>query len=238
MLSLHWTANSQEVLTDSLDSLYHGDDNFCHCRITVFDHGVHCSGPPLNTPFAYLRDPLFLVCFIAYWIHSGLVAHGTSTPLFRNHLNDLICVPFWVPIMLCLSIKESVSGLVLDTIKFHTFHSIVIALGGENQVPADPPDANHGTFQIAIDLYHQGYDVWMFDEDEVDATGAGAVYDEVARAVAGRLVTEVAVFGYSHGGGSTFLLCRNLNNNRANIGGNFSISPPQLRFSQIPSMYT
>jgi hypothetical protein len=122
-----------------------------------------------------------------------------------------------------LSVKESISGRVLDTVKFHTFHSIVIALGGEDQVPADPPDANHGTFQVAVDLYRRGYDVWMFDEDEVNTTGAGAVYNEVVRAIEGRFVTQVAVFGYSHGGGSTFLLCRNLNDNRANISGTFDI---------------
>ena len=40
----------------------------------------------------------------------------------------------------------------LDKVKFHTFRSIVTALGGENQVPTVPVDANHGTFQIAIAL--------------------------------------------------------------------------------------
>jgi hypothetical protein len=51
-------------------------------------------------PFAYLRDPLFLGCFVAYWVHRWLAAHGMSTPLLRAHLDDLICIPFWAPIML------------------------------------------------------------------------------------------------------------------------------------------
>ena len=50
-------------------------------------------------PFAYLRDPLFLVCFVAYWTHRWLAAHGWSTPVAAAHLNDVICVPFFVPIM-------------------------------------------------------------------------------------------------------------------------------------------
>jgi hypothetical protein len=51
-------------------------------------------------PFAYLRDPLFLFCFFTYWVHRWLAGHDMSTPLLQSHLNDLICIPFWVPIML------------------------------------------------------------------------------------------------------------------------------------------
>ena len=51
-------------------------------------------------PFAYLRDPLFLVCFAAYVLHRPLASQGLSTPWLRGYLNDLVCLPFWVPIML------------------------------------------------------------------------------------------------------------------------------------------
>ena len=51
-------------------------------------------------PFAYLKDPLFLACFFSYWAHRWLAAHGMSTVLLRGHLNDVICIPFWVPIIL------------------------------------------------------------------------------------------------------------------------------------------
>ena len=51
-------------------------------------------------PFAYLRDPLFLGCFATYWLHKLLVANGLSNDWLRAYLNDLICLPFWVPIML------------------------------------------------------------------------------------------------------------------------------------------
>ncbi len=50
--------------------------------------------------FRYLKDPLFLACFSAYFLHRCLRSYGFSTPFLRAHLNDLICIPFWVPIML------------------------------------------------------------------------------------------------------------------------------------------
>ena len=106
-----------------------------------------------------------------------------------------------------------------DKVHFYPFTSIVIALGGEFQDnPTDPADANEGTFQLAIDLFLQGYDVHMYGEDNVGNDGAGAVYNEVVSAVQNRNVSQVAIFGYSHGGGSTHDLAERLNNNRATIG--------------------
>jgi hypothetical protein len=107
-----------------------------------------------------------------------------------------------------------------DTVRFRPFTSVVIALGGEGQVPADPPlePTNHGTFQLAITLVQKGYDVHMYDEDVVPANGAGAAFNEVASAVRNRAVSGVAIFGYSHGGGSTNDLSRKLDAERATIG--------------------
>jgi hypothetical protein len=111
-----------------------------------------------------------------------------------------------------------------DRIHLVPFTSVVIALGGESQVPADPPlePANHGTFQLAIALYRMGYDVHMYDEDVVPASGAGAAYNEVVGAIQRRGVGHVAIYGYSHGGGSTNDLAKRLDANRASIGS-FSI---------------
>ena len=109
-----------------------------------------------------------------------------------------------------------------DEARFVPFTSIVIALGGENQTPDDPPSSNDGMFNIAKTLYGMGYDVHMYDEDDVGSSGSGPVYDEVVRAVQGRGIGVVAIFGYSHGGGSTRDLANRLNNNRGSIG-TFSI---------------
>ena len=71
--------------------------------------------------------------------------------------------------------------------------------------------------------YNQGLDVHYYDEDNVDdGDGMGIVFNAVSNAIAHRGVTNVAIFGHSHGGGSTYHLAYGLDNNRANIG-NFSI---------------
>jgi hypothetical protein len=108
-----------------------------------------------------------------------------------------------------------------DRLHFYPFTSVVIVLGGEGQVPTDPADPNHGTFQVACALYRDGYDVHMYDEDVVDNTGAGEAFDEVLSAVNEREVTDIAIFGYSHGGGSTYDLAGRLLN-QADIGVDFT----------------
>lgn len=63
----------------------------------------------------------------------------------------------------------------------------------------------------------------MRDEDEVSRDGSGNVYDDIVNALQTRSVEELAIFGYSHGGGSTYDLCNRLDANRAAIG-TFSIN--------------
>lgn len=108
--------------------------------------------------------------------------------------------------------------VVKDAVTFHTFGHIVIALGGEGQVPVLPVDSNSGTFVVATDLYNAGLDVHMYDEDVVAADGSGSAYNEAVTAVRDRGVSDVAIFGYSHGGGSTYDLADRLDVNRAAIG--------------------
>lgn len=50
--------------------------------------------------FGYIKDPLFVVCFSAYWTNTYLEKLDLSPGLLRSYLNDLICIPFWIPIML------------------------------------------------------------------------------------------------------------------------------------------
>jgi hypothetical protein len=111
-----------------------------------------------------------------------------------------------------------------DLVHFYPFQGVVIALGGRDQVPADPPNdpGNQGTFDLAITLYHSGYDVHMYDEDDVEADGSGAAFNEVVSAVQNRGVSSVTIFGYSHGAGSTQDLSVRLDDNRGSIG-TFSI---------------
>ena len=109
-----------------------------------------------------------------------------------------------------LALQAQVARRPFDRVRFHAFRGLVVALGGEDQVPQLPVDPNHGTYIVATELYELGWDVLMSDEDRVSSTGAGVVYDEVANAIQNRGVSELAIFGYSHGGGSTYHLCDRL----------------------------
>jgi cysteine-rich repeat protein len=105
-----------------------------------------------------------------------------------------------------------------DEADFFPFTSILIALGGESQTPSDPPSGNYGTFGMARTLYGMGYDIHMYNEDTIGGDGAGIPYDEVVGAVRDRGVNAVAIFGYSHGGGSTYDMADRLDVNRGSIG--------------------
>lgn len=133
---------------------------------------------------------------LTLWVEWGEAAHGEA---------DLHVEPFAVAVS-------------LDVLRIHTFRSIVLALGGEDQSPTTPVDANHGTFVVAHALYQQGYDVHIYDEDNVGADGGGAALVEAVEAVSQRLADQIAIFGYSHGGGSTHDLAERLDNDRAGIG--------------------
>ena len=55
--------------------------------------------------FKYLRDPLSLFCLGLYFLNRFVFKPYVPLPFFRDHLNDVICIPFWVPIMLFLMRK-------------------------------------------------------------------------------------------------------------------------------------
>ena len=50
--------------------------------------------------FRYLRDPLFLACLALYFVNRWALKPLVRGGFLHDHLNDLICIPFWVPIML------------------------------------------------------------------------------------------------------------------------------------------
>ena len=55
--------------------------------------------------FGYLRDPLFLVCLLIYFINRLIIKRYLPNTFSQSYLNDAICIPFWVPIMLFLMQK-------------------------------------------------------------------------------------------------------------------------------------
>lgn len=53
-------------------------------------------------PFRYLRDPLFLFAVAAFLANRLLLEKIWSSGFVHNHVNDLLCVAFLVPVMLTL----------------------------------------------------------------------------------------------------------------------------------------
>jgi dipeptidyl aminopeptidase/acylaminoacyl peptidase len=66
----------------------------------------------------------------------------------------------------------------------------------------------------------------MYNEDDVGYNGIGDVYDEVVSAINDRGVTDVAIMGYSHGGGSTYVLAWRLQQNTIPGSGISDITKP------------
>ena len=77
---------------------------------------------------------------------------------------------------------------------------------------------NSGMYLVSRWLLIDGYDVHYYDEDAVDSVGSGQAFDEVMLAVKDLCVTSIAIFGHSHGGGSTYSLAEKFTeNNSANL---------------------
>jgi hypothetical protein len=55
--------------------------------------------------YRYLRDPLFMLCVAVYFANRFLFTHLVEGGFVHDHLNDLLCLPFWVPIMVFLMRK-------------------------------------------------------------------------------------------------------------------------------------
>jgi hypothetical protein len=50
--------------------------------------------------YRYMKDPLFLFCLLLYCVNRWVLKPYFPNPISKGYLNDLICLPFWVPIML------------------------------------------------------------------------------------------------------------------------------------------
>jgi hypothetical protein len=60
--------------------------------------------------YRYLKDPLFLFCLGLYFINRWVLKPYFPNEISRSYLNDLICLPFWVPIMLFIMRKTGLRG--------------------------------------------------------------------------------------------------------------------------------
>jgi hypothetical protein len=50
--------------------------------------------------FRFLKDKLFLTCLVLYFINRWVFKNIFFNGFLQNYFNDLICIPFWVPVLL------------------------------------------------------------------------------------------------------------------------------------------
>ena len=135
-------------------------------------------------------------------------------------------------------VETATSKVVLqEEMVFRPFNSITCAFVGEFQT-AGQMDDNHGVNIIARDLLLDGYDVHVWDDghdwsqsDDADEWGSGPVYDTIVNAVNNHGQTKIALFGYSHGGGTVYNVAWRIGNNYADSDGNTMSNPRSLVFT-------
>src|SRR5262245_3170450 len=143
----------------------------------------------------------------------GMVAAGQS--VWVEYVGQTDASP--VTASLSLTVSDGLDSAT-DSVLFHRFQSVVIAIGGNTQDPRNFGDPRLGTFTMAGTLYDMGYDVQLFAHDKVQSNGQGAAYNAVKSAVLSRNVDYVAIFGYSWGGGATYELSVGLKNTPELVG--------------------
>jgi hypothetical protein len=78
----------------------------------------------LTPRFRYLRDPAFLACLAAYLLNKLVLKSHTANAFVHGYLNDCICLPLWIPLML--------AGMRLSGLRRHDLppraHEILIPL--------------------------------------------------------------------------------------------------------------
>jgi hypothetical protein len=92
-----------------------------------------------------------------------------------------------------------------DRLRFYPFKSILIAWSGEVTF-GSPRD--HGTYDMAVNLYNRGYDVHYYNEDagwQEPLSQAGTAFND-------RDVVGLGIYGFSHGGGNVHDFCYHLEN--------------------------
>jgi hypothetical protein len=128
---------------------------------------------------------------ITVWVEWIDTSHGTDT----------------------LNLVDPATSTTLDSIRFHSFHSLIIVFGGNNQNPADTDGDGsigdpvkggpnrEGIFDVAQSLYDTGWNVLPFDEEAVDDF-ADVPYTVITQAVDWGQVDFFGMIGYSQGGGA------------------------------------
>lgn len=109
--------------------------------------------------FQYLRDPLFIACLAAYFINRVAESFGIAGPTLRYYLNDLICLPFWLPIV--LQIARSI---------------------GFRKIDAPPSGLECG---LALFIWATLFEVWLPETNLLAGYAIADPWDVIAYAIGG-----------------------------------------------------
>jgi hypothetical protein len=138
-------------------------------------------------------------------VNGGSVSHGQTVWLEYTSQTHTVATNT----QLQLTTREATFSAT-DTVVLHSFQSVVIAIAGNTQEPTQFNDPNVGVYAVAGSLYNQGYDVQIYAHHQVSKAtktiGKGQIYDDTVTAVLKRNVNNVAIIGYSWGGGATYNL--------------------------------
>ena len=140
--------------------------------------------------------------------------------------------------------EKTGEALFTREIVYRPFNSVTAAFVGENQT-AGNATLSPGINNFVIDELLNGYDVHVFDDghdifgaDEADEWGRGSAYDMLVNALNNHGQSNVALAGYSHGGGTVYNVAWRLHNNYADTNGNTVAQPYKLVFtSYIDAIY-
>jgi hypothetical protein len=105
-----------------------------------------------------------------------------------------------------------------ETVTFKPFLGVIVAIAGFGNVPGSTTD---GGTVIAQKLYENGYDVLTYPY-----SGVSAAFADVKDHVVHSAVSDIAILGHSYGGGATFELANELNEDadiqtQRSLGGGF-----------------
>jgi hypothetical protein len=127
-----------------------------------------------------------------------------------------------------VSLVDQATSTTLDSLRFHSFRSLVVVFGGRGQDPRDTDGDGsigdgggnrEGIFDVAQTLYDSGWDVMAFESTNTSTTAVISVAEEeIKNAWDHRFISLLedgdgfAVFGYSWGGGAAHDLVEELYN--------------------------
>ncbi len=127
------------------------------------------------------------------------------------------------------------STLFAETATFRPFNSVTCAFVGEFETPGNTYESP-GINNWVIERLKDGYDVQVWDDGydiggtivDCNSNGEGRAANEIINAVNNRGVEQVAIVGYSHGGGSVYNLAEYLYNDSqaesSSITSNYSLA--------------